>query len=82
MEKLGETRESTKGVLMRVSPEDGERLKLFPKLVKALEEVTEAFHQTHLGRFNIPVGKGICDLAPCRNSMAVLAKVKALEVEE
>ena len=50
--------------------------------MKALEEVTEAFHQTHLGRFNIPVGKGICDLAPCRNSMAVLAKVKALEVEE
>ena len=47
--KLGETRESVKGMLIRLSPEDGEKLKRYAsleashdRLVRALEEVVRA----------------------------------------
>ena len=35
--KLGETRESVRGILVRLSPENGEKLKHFDALVEALE---------------------------------------------
>lgn len=48
MVKVGETRESVKGILVRLSPEDGERLKYYPALLKAAKAVSEAWESNEL----------------------------------
>ncbi|GEM_PF-6181096 len=40
--KLGETKESVRGILVRLSPEDGERLKNYPALLAAAKAMEEA----------------------------------------
>ncbi len=67
--KLGETRASVSGNLVRLSPEDAEKLKLYPKLVETLQHVMKAYRNyVHGGALGNVAWKEALDmLAECEN---------------